>query len=154
MGDKKVLVLSNGFFGDRLGEISQGFTEEVDVIDFGFANPFDLDKVADALAKKTYDALLTVHVETSVGIVNPVKEIAEMTKDSKTVLFVDGVSSIGVEEMRMDEWGVDVCVTASQKGLESPPGLAILAFNAKAWAPDGDGEQTRLVFEHQSLETV
>ena len=133
-GDKRVLVLSNGFFGDRLGEIAKGFTPNVDIVDFGFANPFSLSQVEERLHENTYDALLAVHVETSIGIVNPIQDIAAMTRDSNVVLFVDGVSSIGVEAMRMDDWGVDVCITASQKGLESPPGLGIIAFNKKAWS--------------------
>lgn len=131
--NKSVLVLANGFFGSRLSEIAKGFTPDVDCLDFGFAQPIDLNKVREALNKKKYEALLVVQVETSIGILNPVKKLAEMTRDTDTVLFVDGVSSIGVERMMMDEWGVDVCATASQKGLESPPGLALLAFNKKAW---------------------
>lgn len=131
--DKSVLVLSNGFFGDRLSEIARGFTTNVDVIDFGFAQTFDCDAVNKKLQEKHYDVLMTVQVETSIGIKNPIKKIAELTRDTETVLFVDGVSSIGVEKMYMDDWGVDVCVTASQKGLESPPGLGLIAFNSKAW---------------------
>lgn len=132
-GDKSALVLSNGFFGARLAEIANGFCANVDTIDFGFANPFDVEIVKKKLKENHYDVLLTTHVETSVGIRNPIKELASLTKDSETIFFVDGVSSIGVEDIDLDSWGVDVCVTASQKGMESPPGLGIIAFNKKAW---------------------
>ncbi len=132
--NKSVLVLSNGFFGARLTEIAKGFTPHVKTIEFGFANTFDLKLIKRTLEEKHFDVVLAVHVETSIGVRNPIEEIAELTRATDTVFFVDGVSSVGVEKLLMDDWGVDVCVTASQKGLESPPGLALLAFNAKAWA--------------------
>ncbi|ADK80055.1 pyridoxal-phosphate-dependent aminotransferase family protein [Sediminispirochaeta smaragdinae] len=133
-GNKSVLVVSNGFFGNRLFEMAQGFSPNVELLDFGFAQAVDCQRVKAALAKKHYDVLMAVQVETSIGILNPIETLASLTRDSGTVFFVDGVSSIGVERMLMDRWGVDVCASASQKGLESPPGLGLLAFNAKAWS--------------------
>jgi aspartate aminotransferase-like enzyme len=131
--DKKTLVLTNGFFGDRLVEIAKVYSTHVDVLDFGFGQPFDYEKIRKQLVSDNYDVLLLAQVETSAGIVNPVKELAMLTKDTDIICMVDGVSSIGVEELKMDDWGVDVAMTGSQKGVGAPPGLALLAFNEKAW---------------------
>jgi len=74
-----------------------------------------------------------VHNETSTGIVNPIKEIGEISSEFDIPLMVDAVSSLGGMELKMDQWNIDICVTASQKCLESPPGLALIAISQKGW---------------------
>jgi len=80
-----------------------------------------------------FKTILMVHNETSTGVTNPVKELIQVAKRYDLITFVDCVCSIGVSDFKMDEWGADMCITASQKGLGAPPGLAIICVNERAW---------------------
>ncbi len=133
-GDE-VLVLSNGIFGDKLARISRLHKAEVTVLEKEWGKAFDPERVDDFLDKSLteYRAMLMVDVETSTGVRNPVKELAEVAQKHDLISFVDGVCSIGIEEFYMDEWNVDICVTASQKGLGAPPGLAMICLNDRVW---------------------
>ncbi len=123
---KKCLVLHNGFFGERLFDILSTHSEEVDVCRFGFGSPIDPDVVKKRLEEKSYDIVFMNHVETSTGMLNPLKETAELVKEQDVLFFLDAISSAGIEELKMDAWGIDAVVTASQKGFECPPGLTIV----------------------------
>ena len=70
-----------------------------------------------------------VHVDTSVGILNPVKEATAIAKEQGCLVFVDAIASSGIEEIRMDEWHIDGVATASQKGFECPAGLGMVTIN-------------------------
>jgi len=74
------------------------------------------------------------HVETTTGVINPVREIAQVARDHSVLVLVDAVASLGGVEFAMDDWGVDLCCTASQKCLGGPPGLAPVAVGPGAWA--------------------
>ncbi len=129
---RRCLVLHNGFFGDRLVSILEHYAARVDVLRFGLGACFDLQQVERALRGGDYDCLWLNHVETSTGMLNPLREIAAAAREVGVMVFVDAVSSAAVEELRMDEWGIDGVVSASQKGFESPPGLAILCCSPAA----------------------
>jgi aspartate aminotransferase-like enzyme len=90
--------------------------------------------VADAMQKQKYELITLVHNETSTGVQNPVKEIAEVVHQVSpdTMLAVDAVSSLGGAKLEMDAWGLDVLFTSSQKCLALPPGLALCAVNERA----------------------
>ena len=81
---------------------------------------------------KTYRAVVCVHNESSTGVVTDIATIGTMLRDTPTLLVVDSVSGIGGIEMRMDDWGIDLLVAASQKALMCPPGLAFIAVSEKA----------------------
>lgn len=83
--------------------------------------------------KDEHKALILTHNETSTGVTNPLKEIGGQMKGRPQLLVVDAVSSLGGSEIRMDDWNVDVLITASQKALMSPPGLAFIGVSEKAW---------------------
>jgi alanine-glyoxylate transaminase/serine-glyoxylate transaminase/serine-pyruvate transaminase len=72
---------------------------------------------------------LTVHVETATGVRHPVREIAQAARAAGAAYMVDGIASVGGELMRVDDWGIDVLVSSTQKGLEAPPGIGILALS-------------------------
>ncbi|SDM33957.1 pyridoxal-phosphate-dependent aminotransferase family protein [Halarsenatibacter silvermanii] len=133
-GDE-VLVLSNGIFGNKLARISRLHKAEVTVLEKEWGKAFNPGRVDNFLkeSQKDFKAMLMVDVETSTGIRNPVRELAEVAQKHDLISFVDGVCSIGVEEFYMDEWNIDFCVTASQKGLGAPPGLAIVCLNDRIW---------------------
>jgi len=78
--------------------------------------------------------VLTQHSETSTGVLHDVRAYAELTRGTDTMLIVDAVSSLGIADLAMDAWGIDVMVSGSQKGLMLPPGLGFCALSDKAWA--------------------
>jgi len=78
--------------------------------------------------------VLVQHSESSTGVLHDVRGYAQVTRGTDAILIVDAVSSLGIAELPMDTWGIDVMVSASQKGLMLPPGLGLLALSEKAWA--------------------
>ena len=131
--DGKVLIVQNGFFGERLEEIARTYTASVRTVKFPLGRPVELALIEDELKQGAFDLVAAVHCETSTGILNPIKEIGELCKQYDTLFMVDAVSSLAIEPLAMDKWGIAICVSASQKGLESPPGLGIIAVGAKGW---------------------
>jgi alanine-glyoxylate transaminase/serine-glyoxylate transaminase/serine-pyruvate transaminase len=93
-----------------------------------------LQEVSDALSTKSFKVITITHVDTSTGVLSDVKGISEVVKKQSpnTLIIVDGVCSVGCEEIRFDEWGIDVVLTASQKAIGVPPGLSILVASERA----------------------
>ncbi len=143
-GDK-VLVLTNGAFGDRLKAIAKSYLLDVHVLASPTLQPTPLDQVEQKLAEGGFQAVLMIHHETSSGVLNPVKDVAALCRRFDVPFVVDAVSSLGIAELNTHDWGIDLCISASQKGLESPPGLALVAISERAWqimrakAPLGHG---------------
>ncbi len=134
-GDK-ALVINGGKFGERWGKICNNFGINAHVIDVEWGKAIDPAVVADFL-KNNPDtkAVFVQGSETSTTVYHPVKELASTTKDMpNTLLVVDGITSLGVHDTKMDEWGIDVLLTGSQKAFMLPPGLALIALSKKAWA--------------------
>jgi len=126
---KKCLVLQNGIFGERLFNIASMYSSEVDLLKFPLNTTVDAGDVKRALKKKHYDAVFMTHVETSTGILNPAREVGLAVYEQGLMFFLDAVSSAGVEEINMDQWGISAAATASQKGLKCPPGLGIVTVS-------------------------
>jgi alanine-glyoxylate transaminase/serine-glyoxylate transaminase/serine-pyruvate transaminase len=143
-GDK-VLVLTNGAFGERLKAIAKSYLLDVQVLASSSLEPTPLDQVEKKLKEGGFQAVLMVHHETGSGVLNPVKDVAALCRRFDVPFVVDGVSSLGIAELNTGEWGIDLCISASQKGLEAPPGLALVAISERAWqimrskAPTGHG---------------
>jgi len=91
--------------------------------------------------------VLMQHSETSTTALHPVERVADLTRDSDVLLIVDGITSVGVLETRMDEVGIDVLVTGSQKAIMLPPGLALIALSDKAWAASAKSTLPRYYFD-------
>jgi len=135
-GDK-VLIPATGSFGIGWGEMAGALGAKVDVIDFGKSAPMGMGRVAEALkADKGHEikAVLAVHVDTSSSIRNDIAVLRAVMDEAghPALLMADCIASMGCDEFRMDDWGVDVAVTASQKGLMLPPGLGFVFYNNKA----------------------
>jgi len=126
---KRCLVLHNGMFGERLFNIASMYGSDIDVLKFPLNKPVDADDVRRTLKKRRYDAVFMTHVETSTGILNPAQEVCLVVFEQGLMFFLDAVSSAGVEEIKMDGWGISAVATASQKGLECPPGLGIVTVS-------------------------
>lgn len=128
--DRKVLHLTGGAFSERWAEISTANAKQVDVIDVEWGCAHTPEMVADALKKESYDAVCVVHNETSTGVTNPVKEIGEVVRQyADTLYFVDSVSGFLGTELRVDDWGIDIALTSSQKAFALPPGIAFAAVS-------------------------
>ncbi len=130
-GDR-VLSVSGGYFGDRLGEVAEALGANVDKFQVSLGSAADPTEVEKRLRSAKYKALLAVHVDTATGAANPVKELTAAAKSNNVLFVLDAVGSLGGINVDMDGWGIDVCFTASQKALAVPPGLAIVAFNQRA----------------------
>lgn len=132
-GDK-ALVVRGGKFGERWDEICQAYGVEVVPIDMEYGDVATPSMIEEKLKEdSSIKAVYTIHCETSTGVVTDIKGIAEVTKDFPAVLVVDAISGLGAEELKTDEWGIDVVVAGSQKGLMMPPGLAFISLGEKAW---------------------
>ncbi len=135
-GDK-VLCLVIGNFGQRWAKIAKALGADVDTIEVesGKAiNPEDVKKKLAADVNKEIKLVTMTQNETSTGVTNDVKTIVSYIKEHGALSVVDGVTSLGAIECKMDEWGIDVLVSGSQKGFMIPPGLAFLAASERAWA--------------------
>lgn len=133
-GDK-ALVIRGGKFGERWGEICKAYGIDFIPIDVEWGRAVDPEWVEEALnSDPSIRAVYTQASETSTGVKHPIKEIAEIVKkyDDK-VLVVDAITGIGVFNIPMDEWGLDVVISGSQKALMLPPGLSFVALSDKAW---------------------
>ena len=134
-GDR-VLGVSIGSFGDRFAKIAGIYGADVTKIAVEWGQAADPAVVRDALAGAPgYRAVLLTHNETSTGVMNPIAVLAAAIRDvaPDTLILVDSVSGLGAVPFEMDEWGVDVVVTGSQKAWMAAPGLAMIAASARAW---------------------
>jgi len=132
-----VLVLATGRFCIGWGEMADGLGARVETLDFGNESAVDPARVTEALAADTghrIKAVLMVLVDTSTGVMNDVRAVRDAMDATghPALLMVDGIASIGCDRYEMDASGADVTITASQKGLMTPPGLGFVWFNDKA----------------------
>jgi len=129
-----VLLLRAGKFGERWEEICKAYGVTVVPLAAPFGQTVPADEFAKALkAHPEAKAVLMQHSESSTAVLHDVKGIAAVTRPTGAILIVDAVSSLGIADFRMDEWGVDLVVAGSQKGLMLPPGLSFCALSEKAW---------------------
>ncbi|MBK5208751.1 MAG: alanine--glyoxylate aminotransferase family protein, partial [Flavobacteriaceae bacterium] len=120
------------YFGERFAEIAKRYGANVTILASEVGNVVALDEIEKALSTKKYKLLTMTHVDTSTGVlVNP-KPIAELAKKYNTLSILDGVCSVAGEEIQQEEWGIDIVLTASQKAIGVPPGLALLVVSQKA----------------------
>lgn len=131
-GDE-VLICRNGYFGIRLADIAERCGATVHLMDTPWGKAVDPQALRDELKKlPAMKAVGVVHAETSTGVLSDVKELAEIVHEAGALAIVDAVTSLGGHEMRMDDWGIDVCYSATQKCLGAPPGLAPISLSTAA----------------------
>jgi len=132
--DQRVLSCVNGAFADRWYEVAVSNGKDAEKLSFEWDEPVSPDRVADAVKKGRHEAVTIVHNETSTGMQNPVKEIAQAIQvvSPDTLILVDAVSSLAGAKIEMDAWGLDMVLTSSQKCIALPPGLALGAVAHRA----------------------
>lgn len=165
-GDR-VLVPANGVFGHGWAGMAEALGAVPEIVDFGRDRGWDMAPLRNILKQDrshAIKAVLAVHVDTSSSLRNPTRDLRELLDDlgHPALLMADCIASMGCDRFEMDAWGVDVAVTASQKGLMTPPGMGFVFFNDRAaqrrsaiprvsrywdWEPRVDPEEFYLYFD-------
>jgi aspartate aminotransferase-like enzyme len=146
-GDK-VLAVAIGVFGERLATIAKTYGADVTLLKFEWGKAADTALIKAALDKDpAIKAVMVTHNETSTAVTNPLKEIAATVRPYGKLFVVDAISSIGSIELPVDEWGVDVMVTGSQKSWMVPPGMAMVAVSEKAWKANAAAKIPRFYWD-------
>jgi alanine-glyoxylate transaminase/serine-glyoxylate transaminase/serine-pyruvate transaminase len=128
-----VLIAVNGYFGERLIQMAMRYGAQVDRIDRPWGEVFSVDEIKTALGQKQYKLLGLVHAETSTGALQPeIKAICEAAHAAGALVVLDTVTSLGGLPVKIDEWGVDVAYSGTQKSMSVPPGLGPLTVNEHA----------------------
>ena len=142
------IVVRGGKFGERWTEICRAYNIKPVDIDIEWGKAPSSQVIEDALKKEpNAKAVFVTLCETSTGAETDVKAIAAIVAKTKAVLVVDAISGLGACELKTDEWGVDVVVTGSQKGLMIPPGLGFVSVSPKAWELVKQSKSPRYYFD-------
>lgn len=131
---KKTAVFSVGAFGDRWYDMARANNVPADLFQSERGEPTTPEMVDEVLATGEYDVVTVTHNETSTGIVNPIGAISDVVKKYPDVLFlVDAVSSMGGDRVPVDEWGIDICISSTQKCIGLPPGMSFASVSQRAY---------------------
>jgi len=145
-----VLAAPVGVFGRRMIAIAKTYGIDVDVLETDAGSALDPAELAAKLradAQRRYKGIFLTHNETSTGVQNDMARIAPIVREHGAVTIVDSVSGLGASEFRMDEWGYDVVVAATQKVLAAPPGAAMVAVSSRAWRSIEAARTPRFYFD-------
>ena len=146
-GDE-VLIVNGGKFGERWGKISEAYGLKAHWITVEWGKAVDPAVIRKALDEnQNIKAVMVQASETSTTAAHPIKELAGITKDRNCILIVDGITGVGVFDLPMDDWGIDVLVSGSQKAFMLPPGLAFVALSEKAWKFQETAKCPRFYFD-------
>ncbi|WP_040330928.1 pyridoxal-phosphate-dependent aminotransferase family protein [Clostridium ihumii] len=130
---KRAAIFSVGAFGNRWYEMATSNNVPADKFEVEWGTPTTPEQVDEVLSTGKYDLITVTHNETSTGIMNPLDEIGKVVKKYPDVVFcLDTVSSAAGTELKVDEWGVDICITSTQKAIGLPPGMSACTFSKKA----------------------
>lgn len=154
-GDK-ILSVSQGVFSERFAKIAEAHGVQVERIDVEWGKAVDPEEIFNRLRSDVHRAIKAVSVpqtETTTGVLNDIRSIGLGMKETghPALLFVDAVSALGMVAIRPDEWGVDVAIAASQKGLMLPPGLAMLAVGPRAWKANETSRMPRWYWDWKQM---
>jgi alanine-glyoxylate transaminase/serine-glyoxylate transaminase/serine-pyruvate transaminase len=129
-----IVVGDNGFFGERLESIAKAYGLRPVSFTAPHGRALDPEDLRRVLAQEPEArAVAVVHHETATTVLNPVRELAEVTHEAGLPIVVDAISSLGGVPLPVDEWSIDVCITVANKCLECPPGLAFISVAPRAW---------------------
>jgi len=131
--ERKMLCCISGEFGKRYANVGESNGKIVERLEAGLGQPITPESLDEKLSSfRDIEAVAITYNETSVGLLNPLPELAEVVKEHGKLLFVDAVSAMGGVELKVDEWGIDVCFASSQKCFGVPPGLALASVSEEA----------------------
>ena len=133
VGDKNILIITNGEFGERLVEISNIHNKNTFRLDFPWGEKFDLAIISGYLKRNKIDVVAMVHHETSSGMLNPIEQVGALTHEHNAVFIVDGVSSAGAEQIDMNKCHIDFFSSSSSKAIGSYAGLSFVLGKTTAF---------------------
>lgn len=146
-GDE-VVVVNGGKFGERWLKMSNAYGLKPIEVRVEWGRAVRVEQIGEALDQHPRARGVLVQAsETSTAAVHPIEQIAAVTRERESLLVVDGITAVGVYDLPMDRWGVDVLITGSQKALMLPPGLALIALSKRAWARVEKTNQPRFYFD-------
>ncbi len=144
---EKAIVVNGGKFGERWGKICKAYGIETIEIKVEWGKAVEPAAIEKALKENdNVGAVLMQASETSTTAKHPVEAIAKLTRDTSTLLVVDGITGVGVMPLPMDDWGIDILLSGSQKAFMLPPGLAFIALSDKAWKKQAEGDLPKFYF--------
>ena len=126
VGDKNILILSNGEFGERLYNISKIHNKNTGILKFNWGDQLNLQKIDTYLKNNKVDIISMVHHETSSGMLNPIEKIGELSKIHNTMFIVDCVSNAGAELIDVEKCNISFCSSSSSKAIGSYPGISFV----------------------------
>ncbi|MDR7523601.1 MAG: aminotransferase class V-fold PLP-dependent enzyme [Armatimonadota bacterium] len=129
-GDR-LAVCTAGYLGDRLAEAGARLGAEIVRIEAPWGRPVDPDDLERALARGRVSCVAAVHVETSTGVLQPLRDLIRIAHAHDAMILVDAVASLGGVDLPVDAWEIDACYSGSQKCLSAPPGLAPVTVHAR-----------------------
>jgi aspartate aminotransferase-like enzyme len=142
------LTVEGGKFGERWTEICNAYGINTEVINVEWGKAVEPGVIEQKLkANPKIKAVFITLCETSTGVTTCVEAVGRVVKDSSAVLVVDAISGLGAIDLRTDAWGVDVCVSGSQKGLMLPPGLSFISVSSKAWDKVAESKCPKYYFD-------
>ncbi len=149
---EKALVINGGKFGERWTKICKSYGLEVTEIEVPWGYAVKPEQVEDAMKKDPdIKGVFIQASETSTGVYHDIKTVAEVVRKYDDTLFVvDAISALVAHDLRTDEWGIDVMVGGSQKGMMLPPGLAFVSVSEKAWAREEKSEAPNFYFNFKA----
>jgi aspartate aminotransferase-like enzyme len=131
-GDEFVCI-GGGKFGERFSLIIKSYGGVVKEVPVEWGKTFDAEEVEKAVSDSGAKAITLTHNETSTGVLHDAETIGKIAKENGCLFIMDAITSLGGDEVKTDDWGVDICVGGSQKCLAAPPGLSMAAVSEKAW---------------------
>ncbi len=146
------ITVEAGKFGERWTELCKAYGVNPEVIKVEWGKAVSASQIKSMVKGRgtRIKVVFATLCETSTGVTTDIKAIAEALKDTDTVLAVDAISGLGVIDLKTDEWGVDVVVAGSQKGLMLPPGLGFISVSQKAWKLINESRSPRYYFDLRS----
>jgi aspartate aminotransferase-like enzyme len=146
-GDEAIVV-DAGKFGERWTKLAKAYGVNGIVLKCEWGTPVSLEAVEKALREHPNAKAVYVQAnESSTGVYHPIKELAQLTAKTQAILVVDAISALGAMPLPMDEWGIDIMVSACHKALGLPPGIAFLAASEKAWKLNESADLPRFYFD-------
>ncbi|MBU2540617.1 MAG: alanine--glyoxylate aminotransferase family protein [Candidatus Omnitrophica bacterium] len=153
-GDK-ALCVQGGKFGERWTEICQAYGVDAEIVDVQWGEAVDPQVIEEKLkANEDIKAVFTTLCETSTATSSDIKAIGSIVGNHKCVLVVDAISALGAVDLETDEWGVDVVVCGSQKGLMLSPGLAFISMSPKAYSLMESSDLSRYYFDLRKAKKI
>jgi len=151
--DRKMLCCINGAFGKRYAEVGESNGKIVERLKAELDKPTTPELLDEKLSSvPDVEAVAVTYNETSAGLLNPLPELAKVVKEHEKFLFVDAVSAMGGVELKVDEWGIDVCFASSQKCFGIPPGLAVASVSEGALERSGRAKDKGWYFDFKLYE--